>query len=213
MPAPLALAAMGTAAGTAAGTSAAITTLPILGAVSAGAGAAGAGAASGFDFSSFLSSINQKPLTPVVGGGMTLTGLIMNRKANKMMPRDTDPAMLTLLEDIRRRHKNFSKNAAVTDAIDQVRRNAAGMIDPLIRSGDPSLLLMGSAVATEVSNSGINQAIAQESQNEAAYLPIISQLTEKVSQRKFDMQMYRSLLKRAMAGRLIQGGLDNLNSA
>ena len=170
-------------------------------------GKAGAMAA-GFGLSKLMSGI-KKNRGAIAGGVQAAAGGLMLNKSSGSMPPEVDYSQQVFLDEINRRRKNLNYGAASQFQQNSVRKASAGMIDPMVRSGDPILIGIGGALAADVENIGMNQFLSTQSQNESMYLPIADKIATGISQRSFDTRMYRHLIMRAMAGRMIQGGLDN----
>lgn len=151
-------------------------------------------------------------------GGLTqgIFGAAGQRKADRMMPQEVDPAQARLLEEARRKARQAE---AGTDAVTQTNIREAEQLGEATKSdlakitgGNVGATIDAMLKAQRMTGKNINSALAQGSQRALGFGNMASTLVNEIAQRRADLQMIKASQQRAQAAQNLQTGMQNLQA-
>ena len=151
-----------------------------------------------------------------IGLGEIIAGIIKNKKANNAGIPLSDPAQTAFLSEINMKRKNLGYSGADYGAgITAVNQNLSGALDSIskVNTGNAGAIIAGLSGAQSGANAGVNSIVGGMATRDNFYTTIAQSLTDKIAQRKFDLQMYDKLRNYAQGSELINSGVDNFGSA
>lgn len=154
-------------------------------------------------------------LVTAMGAGQILLGIMQNRKAKSMMPSLTDPSQTAFLSDLNMKRKNIGySGAAMGFGTNMIQNNLNRTVDAIskVSTGNTGSVLAALTASQAAANTGVNQLAASEAQREMQLTGMAEALTDKIAQRKLDIEMYNAISKKAQAQQNISSGFDNLSA-
>lgn len=151
-------------------------------------------------------------------------GWMQSRKAKKLedkaeglTPADFDPRQVALLDDIKRKAKLLGAGKdAVTSALRKdISSNLAKTTDSLVEGtqGNSGALIEGLRKTTEAAGDSASKVASVAANKAFQFTPLITQLTDKIAQRSFDIKMYDKIQTLRQAAEMRKSANENLGSA
>lgn len=159
-------------------------------------------------------SFSEGLTTATLGAGQLALGEIKRRKAEQLRPQEEDPNQVQRLEDAKRKLRQLETGTdATTQAnIQEAEQLTAGTQSNLakITGGNIGGTVDAMLKAQRVGGRNINRAIGEAGQRALGFQGLVERMAQQISQRRLDLQQFRSVQKRAEAAQLRKEGMGNV---
>ena len=155
----------------------------------------------------------------IIGGAVGFAQLIsakrQQKKAEQQKPSLEDPEQRALLEEVQAKRQSIQTGAASATAIreaEQVGATAQANIAK-VTGGDVGGTVEALLKAQRGTGKAVNQALAQGQQQQQFFTNLQANLTNRIAQRKLDLQQFERVSTLARAAQLRKEGAGNLGAA
>jgi len=163
-------------------------------------GVSGAGSKEGM-----TQGAKQNVATGVMGAGQMVAGMIQRKKADALIPSVEDKMSRDQLEEIRRKRRSL-ETTLPTATIRQMVKGAG--INAFKTGG-----MANTGALASMMSQGLSGVAEQQGAQSNALLAEQGKQVSEMAQRKFDIGMYRSQVKKAQAENNVAAGQTNLLAA
>lgn len=150
----------------------------------------------------------------VFGAIQSAQGASKSKQADRMSPDIIDPNRVRDLEEAKRRQNSLAAGTDTTtqQALKQAGQNTRATQRDIAKStgGNVAGTVSGLLQSQSLGGSIENQALASAGERGMAMGNLYNKITEDISQRKLDIQQFRSVQKRAEGARLKKEGSANV---
>ncbi len=152
----------------------------------------------------------------VFGAIQSAQGAVKGKQADRMAPDVIDPNRVRDMEEAKRRQASLASGTDTTtqQTLKEGKQNTRATQRDIARStgGNVPGTVSGLLQSQRLGGNIQNQAFANAGEKSIAMGNLYNKIAEDISQRKLDIEQYRSVQKRAEAARLKKEGMANLSA-
>lgn len=158
---------------------------------------------------SIMGMSNGSQTNPVLGKGLgiaqLLTGIVQQRKANKLYP-DVPPMYYDMLNDYKRKARNTAVGGLYSTMLGNARQMLAQGSNAVMQTGNP----MAYSFSQRRGASAINEMLANMAQRGMGYEQMAGQVGDTIANTRFQLDTNKWANMQQRASSNLRSGIDNL---